>query len=233
MQTFKEIVNSAGKLLLAHPVGQQAHISSLWNVIKFRGMEQKQTENDASLSPTDESIALYPAIRQKAPAQADSIVLREFGKLLLRKAGTHGNSRWSQKLVLPSVKQIAAVQEKLSSPDFRSGNQTYRELVESFPRAVDRLVALNLTNALLANGMPFSSSRGVQLEQWGPTMEYATLKKYYSLIPLTSAYAPREVHADFGIAFSEMIINKMRSIRESSTAISLQALIREICETAR
>jgi hypothetical protein len=233
MQTFKQIVSSASKLLLAHPVGKQAHIAGLWGRIEFQVNEQAKTENDASANPSKDAIALYPALLNLTAAQADTTVLREFGKILLRKAGDRNRIRWERKLVLPSEKQIAAVQEKLSSADFRANNSTYRELVESFNTSMDRLVALNITNALLANGMPFPSSQGVKVKEWGPVSEYATGKKFHSIIPFTSAYAPRDVHADFGVAFAEMVINKMRSIREASTARALTGLITEICEEAR
>lgn len=233
MPSFKDIIRSASKLLLAHQVGQQPHIKALWNKIDFQGIEQKQTENDALLSSTKTEISLYPALQDKAPAQADSIVLREFGRLVLRESGQHSQARWDKKLVLPGVKQIEAVQEKISSPDFRKSNGTYRELMESFSTAMDRLVSLNLTNALLANGITFAGSVGVVLAEWGPTSSYAARKKYHSIIPFTSAYAPAEVHRCYGCAFAEMIINKMRSVRESSTAKTLDALIRDIAEAAR
>jgi hypothetical protein len=233
MQTFKQIVSSASKLLLTHPVGQQPHITGLWNKVEFQVNEQAQTENDATVNPAKDAIALYPVLLKRSPPQADTTILREFGKLLFRKAGDRNRIRWEKKLALPTEKQITAVQEKLASQDFRAQNTTYRELVESFSTAMDRLVALNITNALLANGMPFSSSVGVNIKQWGPVAEYTNGKKFHSMIPFTSAYAPRDVHVDFGVAFAEMIINKMRSIREGSTARALTGLITEICEEAR
>ena len=48
----------------------------------------------------------------------------------------------------PTADQVAAVQTKLASESF----ETYRELTDSFKTAADRLVCLNLCNALLANG---------------------------------------------------------------------------------
>lgn len=233
MQTFKQIVKSASGLLLAHPVGQITHVKSLWNKVEFQVNQEKQTENDATLHPSKDSIALYPALLKKTPAQADTIVLREFGRLLLRKAGEHAQARWSKKLVLPQEKQIAAVQSRLQDSHTRETNNAYRDVVETFSTAMDRLVALNVANALLANGVGFQNSVGIDIMVWGPTAEYSNLKKYHSIIPFTSAYAPRQVHDDYGEAFAEMIINKMRSIRESSTAKALEGLIREIAEAAR
>jgi hypothetical protein len=105
--------------------------------------------------------------------------------------------------------------------------------VETFNTAMDRLVCLNVSNALLANGVGFPSSQGIDIKVYGATSEYSCGKKYHSLIPFTSAYAPREVHNCYGCAFAEMIVNKMRSIRESSTAKALEALVREIAEAAK
>lgn len=233
MQTFKQIVKSAGGLLLAHPVGQQPHIKHLWDNLEFQVVTETKTENDASLHPSKDSIALYPALLQKTPAQADSIILREFGLLLLRKAGAHCQERWHKKLMLPTEKQITAVQGRLQDAAIRAANKFYRDVIETFATAMDRLVFLNVSNALLANGVAFPSSQGIDIKVWGPTAEYSCGKKYHSLIPFTSAYAPREVHNCYGCAFAEMIINKMRSVRESSTAKALETLIREIADTAR
>jgi hypothetical protein len=233
MQTFKQIVKSASGLLLAHPVGRESHIKHLWSKIDFQVNNERKTENDASLHPSKDLIALYPALTDKTPAQADAIVLREFGKLLLRKAGAHSQERWEKKLILPKESQIAAVQSRFQDAAIRAANNTYREVVETFTTAMDRLVALNISNALLANGVGFSSSQGIDIKVWGPTAEYSSGKKYHSIIPFTSAYAPREVHDCYGCAFAEMVINKMRSIRESSTAKALESLIREIAEQAK
>jgi hypothetical protein len=233
MQTFKQIVKSASGLLLAHPIGQQAHVKHLWNNIEFQINSERKTENDASLHPSKDLIALYPALLEKAPAQADTIVLREFGLLLLRKAGAHCQERWEKKLLVPRESQIAAVQGRLQDAAIRAANRYYRDVVETFTTAMDRLVCLNIGNALLANGVEFPSSQGIDIKVYGATSEYSCGKKYHSIIPLTSAYAPREVHNCYGCAFAEMIINKMRSIRETSTAKALESLIREIAEQAK
>lgn len=233
MQTFKQIVKSASGLLLAHPVGQQPHVKHLWNSVEFQVNSERKTENDASAHPSKDLIALYPALLDKTPAQADSIVLREFGLLLLRKSGAHCQERWEKKLTLPKESQISAVQSRFQDAAIRAANNTFRDVVETFNTAMDRLVCLNISNALLANGVGFPSSQGIDIKVWGPTAEYSSGKKYHSLIPFTSAYAPREVHNCYGCAFAEMIINKMRSVRESSTAKALEGLIREIAEQAK
>jgi hypothetical protein len=233
MQSFKQIVKSVGGQLLNHPVSGQSHIKALWNKVEFQIVDEKKTENDVSVHPSKDCISLYPALLAKTPAQADSALLREFGNLVMRKAGPRNKARWEKKLVLPKSEQLQAVQRKLKDRDLRLECKRYVELVEMFTTAMDRLVALNVTNALLANGVAFASSLGVDIFVWGPTSEYANLKKYHSIIPFTSAYAPREVHECFGCAFAEMIVNKLRSVKESSTAKALETLIRDITEEAR
>lgn len=233
MQTFKQIVKSASGIILAHPVGQKGHVKNLWNKVEFQVNNERKTENDASLHPSKDLIALYPALLDKEPAQADSIVLREFGLLLLRKSGAHCQERWEKKLLVPYESQISAVQSRLQDAAIRAANSTYREVVETFTTAMDRLVALNVFNALLANGVCFPSSQGIDIKVWGPTAEYSSGRKYHSIIPFTSAYVPREVHNCYGCAFAEMVINKMRSIRETSTAKALEVLIRDIADQAK
>lgn len=233
MQTFKQVVKSVAGILTAHPVGQQAHVRALWNSVKFNPVNERQTENDAVLHQSSDSIALYPALQDKTPSDADTAVLREFGRLILRKAGSEAETRWKNKLVLPKAKQVESVQNRLQDERVRAENDTYAGLVETFVTAMDRLVALNISNALLANGVRFNSSANINILEWGPTAEYSNLRKYHSIIPFTSAYAPRRVHVDYGDAFAEMIVNKMRAVKEASTALALEGLIREIADQAR
>jgi hypothetical protein len=177
MQTFKQIVKSASGLLLAHPVGQQTHVKNLWNKVEFQINSERKTENDASLNPSKDLIALYPALLDKEqPSQADTIVLREFGLLLLRKAGAHAQERWEKKLVLPKESQISAVQQRLQDAAIRAANKTYREVVETFNTAMDRLVCLNISNALLANGVQFPSSQGIDIKVTALLLSTATEK---------------------------------------------------------
>jgi hypothetical protein len=98
---------------------------------------------------------------------------------------------------------------------------------------MDRLVALNITNALLANGVGYSSSNGVNIRTWGATEEYCNRKRFHSIIPLVSAYSTRDVLNCYGCAFGEMLVNKLLTVQESSTAAALEAIIRSIAELAK
>jgi hypothetical protein len=230
MQTYRQIIGSAGSRLLNHPVGELPHVKHYWN----QGVTWKPVDTngqtDAQASDSADEVVLYPVLQAKEPSQADYAVLREFGILLLRKAGANGKERWEKKLCLPMDDQIDAVQGKL---DQRCAYKSYEELVTSFSTALDRLVALNITNALLANGVGYSNSNGVKLKTWGATEEYCTRKRFHSIIPLVSAYSTRDVLNCYGCAFAEMLVNKLLTVRESSTSKALEAIVRSIAELAK
>lgn len=233
MQSFRDTVKSAGLVLFAHPIGQEPHVRALWDRIEFR-VQNEAHQADALASASEDAIHLYPALEQKEqPSQAESAVLREFGVLLLRKADSGAKQRWKLKLVLPTRAQIASVQSKLQDEDIRRRCQSYEEFLKTFSTAMDRLVCLNMTNALLANGVHWPNSVGIDLETFGATSNYAKMERYHSLVPFTSAYAPKNVHQNYGDAFAEMVVNKMRAVRESSTAKALESLIRDIALAAR
>lgn len=233
MQSFRDIVKGAGVVLFAHPIGQEPHIRTLWDKIEFR-VQTEAHQADAVASTTEDAIHLYTSLEQKdQPSQAESIVIREFGSILLRKADDSARQRWKKKLVLPSRAQVASVQSKLQDEEIRRRCQNYHDFMKTFSTAMDRLVCLNVTNALLANGIHYPNSQGVNIMEFGCTSQYAKLQKYHSIIPFTSAYAPRNVHDSYGEAFAEMIVNKMRAVRESSTSKALESLIRDIALSAR
>jgi hypothetical protein len=97
---------------------------------------------------------------------------------------------------------------------------------------MDRYVALNIANALIANGVPYSQSQDLRLSEWGPTQEYCNRRRYHVLIPLVSAYASKDIFEDFGSAFADWTCG-MCGITESSVAEATHEIIREMIETLR
>lgn len=172
-------------------------------------------------------INLYPSLLQKPRKYSIFVVLREFGHLIYSKAGEQVKRRWLYKLGLPTTGQITAVQNKMT-PQFAS----FRDMVESFTTAMDRYVALNIANALIANGVKYSQSQNIDIKEWGPTQEYCNRRRYHVLIPLVSAYASREIYEDFGTAFADWTCG-MCGITESSVADATHEIIREMAEAMR
>ena len=229
MPTFKQIVKSVGAILLNHPIGQVPSIKAFWKNCEFKIMNE-QGQGHAALEPYENAILLYPSLETLPQAQAEAEILRQFGMYLVRQGRAAAEKRWAKKYSYPTEEQIEAVQRKLDDPTLRQNVQSYEALMNTFKGAVDRLICLNLTNALLANGVAFRNSLGVKLKEWGPTSEYAKLEKPHSLIPLVSAYAPKEVVDDYGAAFAELVLNKMMAVKESTTRKAFEEMIRYIAK---
>lgn len=224
---YAKIISSA-EALLNDSALKSSHLSQAWKAVQWKKNEDQKVSSDAELA-RDESgrINLYPVLLQKAPKASQFALLREFGRLQFSKAPEDARRRWRYKLCLPSEHQIIAFQGRLCDK-----YSTYRELIESFHTAMDRLVALNLANALIANGIPFKQSWNLKVLEWGPTSEYAQRKKYHSVVPLASAYSPKEVFEDFGWAMADLVMD-CQSIRESSVAEVVHGIIKDIIDTVR
>ena len=173
-------------------------------------------------------IYTYPVIETLTPEYQAFVVLREFGDYLLSKAPEEMDVEWRQKLVLPTTEQINAFQSRLNM-----GFASYQELVSSLKSPLDRLVASHMANAMMFNGQAFAGTTNLDVRQWGPTKEFATLTRYHSIVPLTSAYCPREIHKDFGTAFASCVVYDLKTVLHSDVKAALRGLIDRIVSAAR
>lgn len=221
----KQIVQQSGKLIEASELKDL--LLPLWRLIEW----QSHTENGSGAELDrggNAVIHLYPG--------ATSVnVLQAFGTFVLIRAGDRGAALWKNKLDVPTAEQIAVAKQKLEDPELRKTCRTYKDVLDTYPSqggSVDRLVFINLMNALLANNIAFSDSVGVDILTWGPTAEYANLKKYHSLIPLVSAYAPADIYNYYGHALTALLTAKLSVVRESSTAFALRGLVQRIAKIA-
>lgn len=211
-------------------IGKFPHILGAWRDVHWNESDDQGASADAQVNLTDpNSINLFPALLKRPEAVQTGAILREFGISLYRQASSDAQSKWTFKLCLPDKGQVDAVQGKLLSDKF----ETYRELTETFKTAMDRLVCLNVCNALLANGVPRGQSRNVNIFQWGATAEYANLNRFHSIKPLVFAYTDRQVAECPGRALAEMIVNEMKQVRESSVGAALQKVVVELFKACR
>ena len=231
MTTLKDVVVETGQILIDHPLWSE--LRELWHTIQWQ-----QAPNDSgdgvALSPAAEPIVrLHPNLLQNP--NAGKAVLREFGKFILRRGGDRAEIIWDKKLSVPDEEHIDEFAKKLSDPELRKTCKSYEELLQSYPQrghSVERLIAVHMANALIANNIPYPDSVGVNIKTWGPTAEFANRKKYHSLVPLTSAYCPPMIHADFGTAFAELIIDNLHSVQDTSVAYALKGVIRNVLKRA-
>jgi hypothetical protein len=225
---YSGVLEDAGRRLKEGPLRELTHIHRRWEDVDWNAMEDQRVPTDAEVARDGSNrVTLYPSLIHKPGREASVTVLREFGRLLFAQAPKALKRRWQNKLCLPSAAQIDAVQRKLT-PDFKS----YHDLVESFKTAMDRYVALNLANALIAKGVPYAQVQNVNLHQWGATQEYANRRRYHSIIPLVSAYSSQEIFTDFGAALADWLC-ETQGITESSVAEATHNLLRDILDGLR
>ncbi len=230
MADYQQPIDRAGDLLKSSDLGRMPHVLAAWHAIDWNKSDDQNAPADAQVSVTNPgSISLFPALLKKPEKAQNTAILREFGISVYAQGSEKAKNRWELKLCLPDRDQIEAFVGKLNSDDF----ETYRSIVESFKTALDRLVALNLANALLANHVPRAQAREVNVYQWGSTAEYANLKRFHSIKPLVFAYTQRETAGCPGQALAEMLVSDMRNVRESSVAAALKKVIVELFRTCR
>ena len=224
---YDVLVAQAKQALLDSELGRMPHLVSAWNALTWNKSQDTAPATDAQASYADaHTINLYPVL---LPRRDPAPLLREFGVSLMQGADARTRRCWEDKLCLPEAAQLDAVQRKLQSSEF----DTYRSLTESFKTALDRLVSLNVCNALLANHVPRAQATNVNIFAWGATAEYANLRRRHSIKPLVYAYVDRDLAECPGRALAELVAHGMRHVRESSVAGALRRIIIEVYRSCR
>ena len=231
MTSLRAIVNEANSLLLNHEVGQQMHVLEFWRGIEWIEHKKQVLKTHAELSRTNDAyINLYPSLVQQPNSLL--LVLREFGIFLKAKGGNRADRVWEKKLTTPETQDIDMLAQRLRDPEIRAKCATYDDVLGTYPEkghAVAKLVAIHICNALRLQHIPYADSVGVDIRTWGPTTEFASGQKYFSLNPLM-AYVPRDTAECFGWAFAEMIVNKCDCVVESSTRFAFKKVIRQVIQ---
>lgn len=227
MATYKQIVTEVGKLIEKSDLA--GLLTPLWKKIEWTA-HPTATGSEAALCAEGNSIIhLFPALMESD--KAGELVLREFGKLILLQSGENGQSIWDKKLDVPTEKDISLAVSKLGDIGLRQKCNEFKDVLDYYPErghSVERLVYLNIVNALLANNLSYADSVNVDIREWGPCAEYCAQKKYHSLIPLVSAYAPSDIYQNFGAALSALIVDNLTQVRDQSVAYALRGIVQRV-----
>jgi len=223
-------VKQAKSKLEACQATNKPHVLSLWDKVKWQVHDTQEYPGTDAEAARDGSMTVntFPSLTHKKEDEIAFELIWEFGVLVYNTASEEVQNLWDLKLVLPSNEQIDAFQHKL-----HTGFKSYREIVESFSTPCDRLVAINLANAMMANGQAFEGAFNVDVRKFGPTQEYANMKRYHSLKPLMGAYAPRLLDDCFGYALADCACREFKSVRRTDLAEVLKRLIGKVLEVSR
>lgn len=227
----KEELSQVNQYIDKCQIADTAHIRSHWQSIEFRVLQKDWDTETARLFIQEGDkpvIFLYPCLSRYTPEHKAFCILREFGHYLLLQAPEEMETHWKQKLCLPTQDQINAFASRLNK-----GFSSYAAVVESLKTPMDRLVATHLANAMMVNGQAFAGASNVDVRKWGPTQEFANCRRFFSVVPLTSAYCPREVDRDFGSAFASMCVYDFKTVLHTQVKEALTQIIERILNQAR
>lgn len=232
MASYKDIVLKASKAIEKCQMGTL--LIPAWNSVEWAAHTENHSVSDVALSSADGNVInLYPALFEHT--NPEGLLIEEFGKMLLKRLGTRGEALWTKKLDPPTEEAVRQVANKLSDPEVRSQCRRYVDVLSSYPdkgHSVDRLVFINVANALITNNVAFASSAGLNVYTWGATSDYCQGKKYHSLVPLVSAYAPAEVNDCYGAALKSFVLTDLAAVRDKSVAYALRGILQRIARAA-
>ncbi len=124
---------------------------------------------------------------------------------------------WNRKLISADKRCIDNIQRKLFS-----GVTDFKSIVESYQGAVDRLTALHVCNALIANGVSTRSAASININSYGATEDFCSGKTRMSLLPLVSCYCTGACID----SYSDVILNSI--FIEKSTFLAVKSIILEL-----
>ena len=197
-------------------------VRTLWKSVDWVESKHQTVDSVAELAKQEgnPTIIVYPMAQ--VAIEPERAILKAFGRALYASFGQRSKARWKDKLVLAKESQIDDYQERLKKA------ASYKELVESYPTAVDRLVAIHLSNALLANNVPISEAQNLDVRTWSSTEKFACLETPYSLTPLSSVYCRYEVDKNFADAFADYALTKFDKIYETSVKQRMECLLLDL-----
>lgn len=159
-------------------------VGARWKDVDWVTRQSQTIDQHVSFQePT--KIFLYPSLKTLSEPQASREIFTAFGCLVEKTFNKEQNRLFEKRWSLPEEAHIKSFIAKLGN-----GHKSYTALVESSNDPVERLVHLHLCNGLIANNLSIKDAANLNPLKWPSIEDFANRKTYFSLIPLTSAYAP-------------------------------------------
>jgi hypothetical protein len=186
---------------------------------------------DAHVSDVDGKILLYPSLRRLDRTVRDEELLTVF---LTRYCGTMMSEalreRWEKKLCTPTRDHANAAVVLVRTCHARG--MTYAQVLKTQSGAVNRLVTLNLMNALIYHGIKPADAAQHDVINLPCAADYLAGRRYHSLTPLVGAYCPDIIGRCLGRTAAKLFIHGHVPSSESTLRDALDVLTREILTTS-
>ena len=179
-------------------------------------------------------IAAYPMLAQMEDWRSVRQLCQAVGCALWSGLPKFGKDRWKMKLVSATEAETSQFYAACGAA------ASWKDAVSSIAQAVPRLVAIHISNALIANRVPFSQACRNEAHPCTESLRSGAAR--YSLIPLLSAYAPQLINyvppdqvcmdgSDFSAFFTEYA-HGFECIGESSVRATMKRLVESViaCE---
>jgi hypothetical protein len=196
-------------------------------------VEESQSQPCAvgALYVGDNKIVTYPMLKQLEPWRATRQLACAVGCALWSSMPDTKKQKWKSKAVNALESDVAQFWAACKTAG------SWSAVVQSVKQAVPRLVAIHLSNALIANRVPFTQAAANQ--EHPCTEGVRTSAALFSLIPLLSAYAPQLIHyvppdhvctdgSDFKDFFAELATGGLECIGETSVRQAVKTLILQV-----
>lgn len=132
--------------------------------------------------------------------------------------------RWTKKLVIPDMATIDRVINYV-----KDGGGDYTQIVKKFSTSNDRLQAIHIFNALIANAVKPDKAKHLNLKTFPATKDFCIGAKPFSLIPLISAYFGSGKLDNYKDAFAWYLSNSGRfNVSETSVESQLVKLFQAV-----
>ena len=143
-------------------------------------------------------LEIYLLPLERNSRRAHSIIIHECGHRYWNNFLTGGKKQvWSNKYVKASSRAVSEINQAAWTRQWSS----YESFVTSFSDANTRLIALHFANALIANKHPIQLIGRVDFMKHPATRDMATGRRMFSITPLISEYATKDVYEDFSETF--------------------------------
>ena len=195
--------------------------------VKYFGTTPEGSSIPATYYRTGDWLHIYLPVFDNHPDILESVLIHELGhRMWYNHITSTQRMLWNKKYIAADGRTIDRIQHLLNTKKYTR----YRDMVEEFDNPNERLVAIHIANALIANKYPTGLTQKLNVREYPATKEFSRGSRLYSLIPLISAYARESDYEDYAETFRAYVESDgtLRQISEESTRLGLVELFEKV-----